>query len=354
MSSVKKSKKKQNKLPKIALEEAFIWPTYKSDVDETFPNEFTKNYEKLLDIKNIRVKEMEKNNIKIMVLSSTTSGIQCLNFGIDQVKKAQEINNYIYSQIEGNNNFKAFDALPMRNPKKASQELERCVTKLGMVGALVNGYDIENLGNGKQKIYFYDTPEYDVLWKKFEELDVPLYLHPAVYHSIDESDPHMFDDLFKKYEILSASAWGFSFNLSYHVMRIVLSGVLDRFPKLKIILGHMGECIVFFADRFDHRVSIYKSETKNSSNTIKLPKLSLKQYIKKNFYVTTSGWFDDDTLDFIVKKAGINRVMFSIDYPYENAKLASKWLDNLKIPKINKEKIAWKNAKKILKLKNNY
>jgi 2,3-dihydroxybenzoate decarboxylase len=131
-------------------------------------------------------------------------------------------------------------------------------------------------------------------------------------------------------------------------------------PKLKLILGHMGEILPWWADRFDHRLCIYKNELNQISKNIlkndklpifKIPKLTLREYLKQNIYVTTSGWFSDSALKYVIDVMGIDRVLFSIDYPYEEQKIASDWIDNLDLPLEQKEKIAYKNAAKLLKIK---
>lgn len=365
----KQNLKRNKLLKKIALEEAFTWPTQKEDVNEKYPLEFVINsgngnnkYNRLLDITDgLREKEMDKNNVIIQVLSPTAPGLENLKIKTieGQVKKAIEVNNYLYNKIKNKpTKFKGFASLPMRDPLKASLELDRCIKELGMVGALVNGPDII-YKNNKKEMLFYDTPEYDILWKKFEELDVPLYIHPAVYESLDTHEDKTLIHFYKEYPELVGSAWGFTIYLAQQIMRIMISGVFDRFPKLKIIIGHMGELLPWMAERFDHRLCVYKKELtqlskqefkKNGLSEFKIPKLTLSEYLKRNIYITTSGWFSDDALLHVINKVGIDRVMFSIDYPYEEQSVASEWLENIPLSFGDKEKIAYKNAAKLLKL----
>jgi 2,3-dihydroxybenzoate decarboxylase len=367
-SRVKNINKKTN-LKKIALEEAIMWPSQDMDVNESPPLEYIivsgkgkDKYNRLLDITDVRFNEMKKNNIICQVLSPTASGLQGLMYeGYDfPIEKAKEVNNYIHDKIKKvSTHFKAFATLPMMYPKDSAKELERCIIDLNMVGALVNGNTIY-IKDGKKELLFYDTPEYDILWEKLVELDVPLYLHPAVYTSSGQfaNDPSILN-LYKNYPQLSASPWGFSIYLSEHIMRLILSGVFDRFPKLKIIVGHLGEILIWWAERFDHRLCVYKQELKEISKSdfkkhklpyFSIPKLTLTEYLRKNIYITTSGWFSDDALKYAIKKVGIDRIMFSIDYPYEQQKIASEWIENIDLPQKDKEKIAYKNAKRILKI----
>jgi 2,3-dihydroxybenzoate decarboxylase len=250
--------------------------------------------------------------------------------------------------------FKVFATLPMSNPKAASQELNRCVSQLKMVGALVNGNDVNRMGES----LFYDTPDYDVLWSTFVELDVPLYIHPRVYLTPDGKSPDShFTQFNEKYPQLSGSAWGFSNHLAEHVLRMILSGVFDRFPNLKIILGHMGEILPWWAERYDHRITVYKQEVNMLTEEQRinlplfvLPKRTLTEYLRSNIYVTTSGWFSDSALKYIIAVMGIDRVMFSIDYPYEEQRVACEWMENVPLSFKDKEKIAYKNAAKLLKI----
>lgn len=365
----KRIKKHTTKLKKIALEEAIMWPTQDDDVEENTPLEYiivsgkgNDKYNRLLDINGARLDEMKKNNIICQVLSPTASGLQGLKWVSDEfpIQKAKEVNDYMYNKIKQNPSyFKGFANLPMMYPREAAKELERSVKELKMVGAMVNGNTVI-YKDGKQEILFYDTPEYDILWEKFVELDVPLYIHPTVYSSPAgmAKDPFVIE-LYKDYPQLAASAWGFSIFLAEHILRLVLSGVFDRFPKLKLIIGHMGEVLPWWAERFDHRLCVYKQELKQISKSnfkkhklplFSIPKLTLNEYLRRNIYITTSGWFSDDALKYIINKVGIDRIMFSIDYPYEKQHIACEWIDNIDLPLKDKEKIAYKNAKKILKI----
>ena len=364
------TKKPVKKLKKISLEEAIIWPSQTND-EVSSPHlwyviksgEGKDKLNRLLDITGIRLQEMNKNNVSVQVISPTAQGLQYLKYKTqeEQIKKAMEVNDYMYNQIRYYpTRFKAFAVLPMGSPKAAAKELERCIKEYGMVGALVNGSHI-TYKNNKPKALFYDTPEYDVLWKKFIELDVPLYIHPTIFPSIDSNVPDKdLDEFYQKFPQLTGDTFGFHHNLSQQILRIILSGVFDRFPKFKLILGHMGEFLPWFAERFDHRMCAYKlnrsaittKEFKEYNLPYwKFPKLSLQEYLRKNIYITTSGWFSDSALKYVIEKVGIDRVLFTIDYPYEYQKIACDWMDRVPLSMKDKQKIAYKNAEKLLKIK---
>jgi predicted TIM-barrel fold metal-dependent hydrolase len=349
-----------------------MWPNQDKDVLERFPLEFIVNSGKglnknnlLLDIHNFRLKNMDKNNIKIQIISPTAVGAQSLkNHSIEyQNKKCVEINNYMHEQMHKNpKRFRGFCTLPMKSPILAAKELKRCIKELKMVGALINGSDyIYTKDDFATEAIFYDTKDYDILWKTFQELDVPLYIHPSFYHTPQGTIPSFnILELYDLYPNMSGSSWGFYHYLAQHILRLLLSGIFDRFPKMKLILGHMGEMLPWFAERFDHRICIYKSENKQVSKHQKkkynlanfvLPQRPLVYYLKHNIYVTTSGWFSDSALKYVIEKIGVDRVLFAIDYPYEEQKIASDWLNKIDISKQDKEKIAYKNALKLLKIK---
>ena len=358
------------KLKKIALEEAIIWPTQSKDEVfrpilwyDVLAGKLLDKSPSEEDITGSRLDEMNKNNVVYQILSITASGIQNLRLKSPkaQINKSIEVNNYIYKKISYNTDrFKAFCTLPMGSPKEAAKELERCIKKLGMVGAIINGSQtIYN--NSKAISLFYDTPEYDILWQKFVDLDVPFYLHPTVYDSPDSINPDLdYSELYKKYPQLAGSPFGFHHNVSQHVLRLMLSGVFDRFPKFKLILGHMGEYLPWLAERFDHRMCVYKqylssiTEIEFNKQNLKswtFPKLTLMEYLRRNIYITTSGWFSNNDLNYAIGKIGIDRILFAMDYPYELQKIACDWLDRVPLSISDKEKIAYKNAEKLLKIK---
>ena len=332
-------------LPKIALEEAFVWPSQTRDDTTNRPVEFWVHEKELQDVKpdGKRAREMKKHHVVLQVLSTTAQGLQHLGDPTveGQVRKAREVNDYLHEKVAAAPSlFRGFASLPMRSPAEAARELRRCVTELGFVGALVNGAD--TVGD---KVLYYDTPDYDVLWKTFVELDVPLYLHPAVYTS-----EVMTQDFSREYPMLVASAWGFSAYLAQHVLRLVMSGVFDRFPRLQLILGHMGEFLPWWAERLDHRLCMYQRDNRVAHKSRSLPRQTLSYYLRHNILVTTSGFFSDDALMYVIKKMGVDRVLFSIDYPYETHGEASRWMDRVPLSRKEKEKVAYANALRVLKL----
>lgn len=347
------------RFPKIILESAYSIPFYE-DIDKSLRlYEFEVLKKQLLDIFNERIKEMNKYNIHISIISLRVPGIESLEKKDchKASKYAKIINNTIYKiSYPYRHRIKLFAVLPMLEPDKAAHELERCVNKLGFVGALVNG-STSYYVNDKQYENFYTDKKYDILWQKFIELDVPIYFHPK-----ELKDSLLFKEDEFYYATLAGSPWGFSILVELLILKLMMSGIYDRNPKLKIILGHQGEFLPMELDRIDHRLCVYKSYFQNKKllkslpseetktyleNLKKFPKHNLKYYFNKYIYLTTSGIFTKKFFPFINK----NKLLFSIDYPFESVKNASNWIDNCKLPLKLKKDICFKNSEKLFNLK---
>jgi 2,3-dihydroxybenzoate decarboxylase len=168
------------------------------------------------------------------------------------------------------------------------------------------------------------------------ELDVPLYMHPRI-----PSPSQM--RAYKGYEFLGGSPWGFGTETATHAIRLMISGLFDKHPNLRIILGHCGEGIPFSINRIDHRLRHFQSHHTPC-------KLRLQEYWEKNFYITTAGVIDDGTFFNTLKSCGEDRLMWSVDYPYEDYNEIGSWFDNLDLNNNSRAKIGWGNARRILKL----
>ena len=224
---------------KIALEEAWaIRENFKAyDVATLAPKGVigTDLVANLLDIHGTRLQQMDENGVDMMVLSLSSPGPQ----GAIEPKDAEDLarlaNDRLSVEVSRSpSRFAALASLSMHDPVQAGVELRRCMTELtGFVGAILNDY--QSAGADRNTMLFYDRPEYDAFWKVAEELDCPVYLHPR------EATPLVFDQMWKDRPWLAYAALGHAHRVSMHVLGIVTAGVLDRFPKLKIVIGHMGE-----------------------------------------------------------------------------------------------------------------
>ncbi|WP_302150894.1 amidohydrolase family protein [Limosilactobacillus vaginalis] len=224
----------------------------------------------------------------------------------------------------------------MQDPQEAVVEAERAVTKLGAKGILINGYT--NMDDVNKPMYL-DDPRLDVFWKKVNELNVPVYLHPR------EPMPAA-TQIYKGYEELIGSAWGFTQETAVHAIRLIMGGIFDRYPNITVILGHLGEGLSQTLPRTEHRLYRQRNGVVNVKN-----KRPLTSYLRTNFMCTTSGHYNTNSLMSAINTFGEDRVMFSVDYPYENNSDAANWFDQLVLPEEIKEKIEYKNAKKLLDLK---
>jgi len=325
-------------ISKITIEE-HVAPSGKIDrTRELFdPEAWAKMSRSLVDIHGQLLSDMDAAGIEMSILSLVAPGIQCIPDRKKAVEAAQRSNDCMAEQVAKNPaRFQAFAALPMQDPQAAARELVRCVKELGFKGALTDGFtqlDVED------SAVYYDRPEFWDFWGTVEALDTPFYLHPR--------EPLPSPSL-EGFPWLRASTWAFTLDTVTHVLRLMSCGLFDKYPKLKVILGHLGETLPFLMWRIDNRIRIAPRG---------IPaKKKLDEYFKSNFYVTTSGQFCTESLLNTIAWLGVDRVMFSVDYPFEKMSEAADWFDNLKatnaISDVDWVKIARGNAEKLLKLGN--
>lgn len=226
----------------------------------------------------------------------------------------------------------------MHDPKEAAAELKRCVTQLGFKGALVN--DTQRAGADGDEMIFYDGHEWDVFWSTVTELDVPFYLHPR------NPTGTIHDKLWAKRKWLIGPPLSFAQGVSLHLLGMVTNGVFDRHPKLQVIIGHLGEHIPFDLWRINHWFEDVKKPLGLSC------KKTIREYFAENIWITTSGHFSTPTLEYcITELGGADRILFSIDYPFESFGDACDWYDGVTLKNAEDvRKIGKDNAKKLFKL----
>ena len=317
---------------KIALEEHFV-------LAETIDTSYavrdlppaTRN--RILDLGSGRIADMDRGGIDICILSLTAPGVQGIPKVKEAIAQARRTNDYLAENIAKNpKRLKGFATLPLQDPEAAAQELTRCVKDLGFCGALVNGFS--QVGEGDSAVY-YDLPQYRPFWATVQELDVPFYLHPRDPLSARQQ-------CYEGYRWLAGSPWGFAVETSIHALRLMASGLFDEYPKLKVIVGHLGEGLSFGIWRVDNRI-------RRGSGTPKA-KLPMSQYLRENFYITTSGNFRTQALTNVILEVGADRVLYSVDYPYEDVVEAREWFDQASISEFDRSKIAGANAKQLFRL----
>jgi len=286
--------------------------------------------ERLYDYSEIRIKEMDEAGIQMQVLSHGAPSTQ-RGDAETTVKLAQGANDRLCGIVSAHpDRFAAFACLPTPNPLAAADELERCVMKLGFKGAMVHG-----LTNG----VFFDDKRFWPIFERAQELDVPLYLHPATPHpAVVEV---YYKDYLQDFPSLLNAAWGFTVETATQGIRLVLSGVFDAYPDVKIILGHLGESLPFSLWRIDHALS--RQGNRDTS-------FSFRDYFCKHFWITTSGNFSNPALLCCVMEMGVDRILFSVDYPYVMNQPAADWIPTIPLSAEDKTKILSGNAERLLRL----
>ncbi|KAI1851590.1 hypothetical protein JX265_012328 [Neoarthrinium moseri] len=292
---------------------------------------------RLFDIPS-RLQSMDASGIGYVIVSLTSPGVQ----GVFDVKNATRLATLVNDEVYANyvqaypDRFGFFAAVAMQDPVAAAAELERAVG-LGAKGALINGYS--QIGNpDNYTVRYLDDEACDPFWAKVCELNVPVYLHPR-------PPPLGQQLLYQGYPMLAHSAYGFGTETAGHALRLILSGLFDRYPSVQIILGHCAEALPFLAHRIDTRLM-------NGIEGADGPyRHTVKYYLRNNFYATLAGVRRLATVRDTIEEMGEDRVMWSVDYPYESNEAAANWFDYIEgLGVRTKEKLAWENAQRVLNI----
>jgi 2,3-dihydroxybenzoate decarboxylase len=318
-------------MKKIALEEAITTPATTPYLKDTLKMVAPKDKPgliRLFEDSDQRIAAMDKAGIDIFVLSQTSPGVQVEKDPSLAVQRAREANDYLQEQIKQHpDRYRGFAHLAMQDVQAACDELKRCVEELGFLGALINGNT-----NG----VYLDDDRYLPFWERVVQLDVPIYIHPA--------DPYVQPQVLEGYSVMQGAVWGWSTDNSTHFLRLLFNGLFDRLPELTIILGHMGETLPYFAWRIDSRYAVI-----NDPNRPRLKKQP-SDYFRSNLIITTTGVCQDSALQCAIAEMGEDRVLFSVDYPYEETQEAADWIERTPLTDAQREKICYKNAGRVLRL----
>lgn len=279
----------------------------------------------LLDIGEGRIAQMDETGIDVHLLSVTSPGLQALPAEV-AAPLAEQANDILAQALRNHpDRFWGLTAIAAHHPQRAVKEIQRGAHSLGMRGILINSHS-----EGK----YLDAPEFLPVLEAAEAERQPIYLHPR------EPSPQMAGP-YVDYGLYTA-IWGFAAETALHALRLIFSGTFDRFPKLKIVLGHMGEGLPFWLQRIDNRYSLF-----SSLGALKPLKRLPSEYFLENFVVTTSGVVSPAALELTLKAVGEDNVLFAADHPYEDAAEAVAFIDTVNLSGETKAKILHRNAERV-------
>ena len=321
---------------KIGLEEHFALEETLADGKGFFPDHVWPELRgRLIDIHERRIAEMDRNGVELMVLSLNAPAVQGIPDPAGAHDLARRANDFLAEQVSKRpDRFQALAALPMQDPELAARELTRCVKELGFRGALVNGF---SKVNEPDSMVYYDLPQYWPFWETVERLDVPFYLHPRNPLPSQQR-------IYEGHRWLLGPAWAFAHETAVHALRLMGSGLFDKYPRLALILGHMGEGLPFHIWRVDNT----NAWVKNRHNYAAKKKIA--DYFAANVHITVSGNFCTPALLTALLTLGADRILFSTDWPFENVDQAAEWFDTAPISEADRMKIGRTNAIRLFKL----
>jgi predicted TIM-barrel fold metal-dependent hydrolase len=288
--------------------------------------------EKLADVSGERLLSMKATGISMQVLSVENTDVYLLPDSLAPTFAAK-YNDLLADKMKGHPDaFTAFAMLPMTMPEAAADELERTVKTYGFRGAMIKGTI-----NGK----FLDAPGFAPVFARAEKLDVPLYIHPGIppKEVIDAYYSNVGDTKGPN-EAIACYGWGWHSETAIHVLRLLAAGIFDKYPQLKILIGHMGEMLPMMWER-SNKVFQPGNGGKNKRRLI--------DTFREQLFITTSGIFTQPPLQIAIDTIGIDNILFSIDYPFSTHQMGIDFLHNIHLPVDQVAKIAHGNADRILK-----
>jgi 2,3-dihydroxybenzoate decarboxylase len=313
---------------KIAVEEHCLCPGFEDywaptvvDLPAKKRDDF---FARLTDFGEMRLAAMDRAGIERCVLSLAGPGVQAERDTGTACRRAREANDFLAGEIAKRpDRYSGFAHLAMQDACAAADELERCMRELKFCGVMINGHT-----NGR----YLDDPFVAPLWERADALGAVIYLHPT--------DPVAPIPVLEGHRGLRRATWEWGFETGSHALRLVFGGLFDRFPRAKLMLGHLGETLPYLLWRFDSRAKLYG---------VKLGKPP-SEYIKQNIFVTTSGMCAADPLSCTLSTLGPDRVMFAADYPFESAEEAGHFIDTVALDEGLRADICFNNAARLFRL----
>ena len=321
----------------ITLEEHFISPGFLAGPGKDFTDQIRNRgprgvriYEQLQDIGDKRIAEMDAAGIDMQVLSLNAPGVEQAE-AAEQLSVALESNDFLAEAVKKNpKRFAAFAALAIAAPDKAAEELDRRVRQQGFKGALINGHT-----RGR----YLDDRFFSPILERAEALNVPIYLHPTIPpKAVVEASFGGFSPPVTA--VFAGAGWGWHIETAVHLIRMILGGVFDRYPKLQVVIGHLGEGIPFMLPRLN----------KNLPTEVTKLNRPIGAYLRENVHYTFGGFNFPATFLNLLLEVGVGRIMFSVDHPYGSMAEARAFLQQLPVSEVDRERIAHGNAEKLLGL----
>ena len=322
--------------PLITLEEHFLSPAVLQSSASSY-SEQLKHLpgvsDQLADLDKIRLQSMDASKVSFQIISHAP--------GPMSLEQCRAANDQLAHAVQNNpDRFAGFAVLPVANPAECPAELTRCVKELGFVGALIDNHAIKD-----SSPVYYDSPAYLPFWQTAQDLDIPIYLHPtwptdsmlSLLYTGETIPP-------PASKSISSSGFGWHSDVATHVLRLFASGLFDRLPNLKIIIGHMGEMLPFMLERIFQLSPRWGTRTRD-----------FKQVWDENVWITTSGDWSVNPMACILRNTKVDHVLYSVDYPFAKNEDGLKFMEELEdsglVNAEQLEMIAFRNAEKLLGVK---
>jgi predicted TIM-barrel fold metal-dependent hydrolase len=286
--------------------------------------------QRLLDLEGERLQIMDAAGIDMQLLALTSTGVQMLD-AERGIALAALANDRLADLIRRYpQRYAGLCTIAPQDPAAAAREIERCITSLKLNGVMINSHT-----QGE----YLDQPKFRPILEAAAALDVPIYIHPR-------SPAPAMAAPYRDYH-LEHAVWGYAAEVGLHAVRLIMSGVFDRLPALRIVIGHMGENIPYALYRMD-----WMHAMTSRTQMMQRPVLEMRpsDYFKRNFAITTSGVNWDPALKLCMEVLGSDNILWAVDYPYQETLEATRWLDNAPIPDADKDRIFHGNAERIFKI----